>query len=128
MFGSLFAALTGQSATTETITRRVHQRRSADHCVSVISGKTYPVENWSQGGVLVYGDSRSFALNEQVNVTMKFRLRNEVIDVPHKARVVRKGHDKVAFEFTPATDAIRRKFQSVIDDFLTAEFVESQLT
>jgi hypothetical protein len=128
MFETLLAKLKGESASAAETMRRRFERRNSDHCVSVISGKTYPVENWSPGGVLIYGDSRSFAVKDEVDVTLKFRLRNEVIDVPHKAKVIRKSYDKVAFEFFPLTQQIKKSFQSVVDDYMAAEFAESQLT
>lgn len=128
MFETFFSKLKLEpDAAAEVAHRRRHERRASDHCVGVISGKTYPVENWSPGGVLIYGDSRPFALNEEVDVTLKFRLRNDVIDVPHKAKVVRKSYDKVAFQFFPLTQQIKKSFQSVVDDYLAAEFAESQL-
>jgi hypothetical protein len=129
MFESLISKLKGEpESSREEMVRRKHERRSADHCVGVIDGKTYPVENWSPGGVLIYGDSRPFALNDEVDVTIKFRLRSDVIDVPHTAKVVRKSYDKVAFEFAPLTQQIKKSFQAVVDDFVAAEFADSQLT
>ncbi len=128
MLESLFLKLIGGSAQAETGThRRHHDRRSVDHCVGVISGKTYPVENWSPGGLMIYGDSRSFSINEEVDVSLKFRLRSDVLDIPHKAKVVRKSHDKVAFQFLPLTAQIKRNFQSVVDDHLAGEFADSQV-
>ena len=129
MFETLLSKLKGEPipAQQDNIARRRFERRNADHCVGVIEGKTYPVENWSPGGVLIYGDSRPFALKDEIDVTIKFRLRNDVIDVPHKAKVIRKSHDKVAFEFFPLTQQIKKSFQSVVDDYLAAEFADSQL-
>lgn len=128
MFETLLSKLKGEPEDLSgEIHRRRHQRRNSDHCVGVIEGKTYPVENWSPGGVLIYGDSRPFGLNDEIDVTIKFRLRNDVIDVPHKAKVIRKSYDKVAFEFFPLTQQIKKSFQTVVDDFLAAEFAESQL-
>ncbi len=121
---------TGQTEPEETggnKARRLHRRRDVDQCVSVVDGKDYPVHNWSQGGALIFGDSRPFAMNNEVDVTLKFRIRDEIVDVPHKARVVRKSFDKVGLKFLPLTRQVKRVFQSVIDDYMTAEFAESQL-
>ncbi len=128
MFGSLLAKLKAEPDEMEDkgVYRRRHARRSDDYCVGVIAGTTYPVENWSPGGLMIYGDSRPFAVQGQVEVTMKFRVRDNVVDVPHMAKVVRKGYDRVAFEFLPLTSEISKFFQSVIDDHLAAEFAESQ--
>jgi hypothetical protein len=128
IFESLIAKLkSGMEASRNDVSRRRHTRRESDHCVGVIGGKTYPVENWSPGGVLIYGDSRAFSLNDEIDVTLKFRMRNDVLDVPHKAKVIRKSHDKVAFKFSPLTAQIRKNFQTVVDDYLAGEFADSQL-
>ena len=128
MLISFISRLMGESAEEASgMVRRRHDRRTYDHCVGVIAGKTYPVENWSPGGLMIYGDSRSFSINEEVDVNIKFRLRNEVVDIPHKAKVVRKSHDKVAFQFLPLTAQIKRSFQSVVDDYLAGEFADSQV-
>lgn len=127
MFESILATLKGQEDKSGE-SRRRFPRRECDKCVTVIGGKTYPVENWSQVGVLIYGDSRPFALNDQIDVMMKFKLRNDIIDIAHKAKVVRKTYDKVAFEFEPLSDQIKKGFQSVIDDYVATEFADSQLS
>ena len=77
--------------------------------------------------MLIYGDSRPFGINDEIAVTLKFRLRNEVIDVLHKAKVIRKSYDKVAFKFAPLTQQIKKSFQAVVDDYLAAEFADSHL-
>jgi hypothetical protein len=127
MFENLMAKLSSDPSDFDPAIRRAHIRREADHCVSVIEGKTYPVENWSPGGVLIHGDSREFGVNDEVDFTIKFKLRDDVIDVPHKAKVIRKSRDKVAFEFLPLTDQIKKSFLSVVDDYMAREFTESQV-
>jgi hypothetical protein len=129
MFNNFFSNFLGKSdAQDDQDSRRRYERRGTDRCVSVINGKTYPVENWSLGGLLVYGDPRPFGVENEIDVTLKFKMRNDIMDVPHKARVVRKSHDKIAFEFLPLTSQIRNRFQTVIDDYMAAEFADSQLT
>lgn len=126
MFGKLFSSLKNAGDTPSAQVRRRFSRRDCDKCVTVIGGKTYPVENWSLGGLLIHGDSRPFGIDNEIGVTMKFKLRDDIIDVPHKARVVRKSQDKVAFEFLPLTDQIHRSFQNVVDDHVAAQFADSQ--
>lgn len=128
MFATLLSAMRGRPGNDEIITRRRHDRRTGDKCVCVINGKTYPVVNWSLGGLLVYGDSRPFAVDNEINVTLRFKLRNDIIDIPHKGVVVRKARDKIAFEFMPLTRQIRKNLQSVIDDFVATRFADSQLS
>ena len=128
MFENIISTLQLQGEESKDATKRRHERRAQDRCVSVIAGKTYPVENWSQGGVLIFGDTKPFAMNSECDVTLKFKLRDEVMDLPHRARVVRKTKDHVAFEFSPLTQQIKKGFQAVIDDYLAAQFADSQLT
>ena len=107
--------------------RRASPRRSADNCVSVIDGKAYPVHNWSDGGLLLQADERLFSLAAPVEVTMKFRLSNKILDIPHRGKVIRKTRDKLAIQFEPIGKDIQRKFKQVVDDFVTREFMESQI-
>lgn len=107
--------------------RRKHPRRSSDSCVSVIGGKVYPVENWSYGGLLVRADDRLFGVNEEMDITVKFKLRDDVLDIPHKAKIVRKAPNKIALQFTPVSKKIQNAFDRVIDDFVAKSFVDSQL-
>lgn len=136
MFENLFSALQRKphNDDNDLASRRKHPRRDCDHCVSEIDGKTYPVENWSMGGALIYTDSRLFGLHKEIDVNLKFKLRDEVMEVPHKAKVVRKMPsnkagmpDRIALEFLPLSTQIKRRFQSVVDDFVSAEFADSQL-
>jgi len=107
--------------------RRASPRRSADNCISIINGKAYPVHNWSDGGMLVQADERMFTVAAPVEVTMKFRLSGKIVDIPHRGRVVRKTRDRLAIQFEPITRDIAQKFKQVVDDFVTREFMESQL-
>lgn len=107
-------------------TRRKSPRRAADNCVSVINGKAYPVHNWSDGGLLVQADERMFTVAAPVEVTMKFRLSNKIVDIPHRGRVIRKMRDRMAIQFEPLSREITQKFKQVVDDYVTREFAESQ--
>jgi hypothetical protein len=127
MLGTFFSTLLRESADDSAASRRRFDRRSCDRCVSVIGGRIYPVDNWSLGGLQIYGDPRPFGINEEIDVTLKFKLRSNIVAVPNKARVVRKAHDRVAFEFLPISHQIRKRFQSVVDDFVATEFADSQL-
>jgi len=107
-------------------TRRRSPRRVADNCVSVINGKAYPVHNWSDGGLMVQADERMFTMSSPVEITMKFRLSDKIVDIPHRGRVVRKMRDRMAIQFEPLTRDVTHKFKQVIDDYVTREFAESQ--
>jgi hypothetical protein len=126
MFANLFSSLRAENNNEEFAVRRKFSRRGADHCISVINGQPYPVENWSLGGLLIQADERIFSVNDELSITMKFKLSQKIVDIPHKARVVRKARNKIAFEFKPLTRAIQNNFQSVIDDYVASQFAASQ--
>src|SRR5262245_4931301 len=110
------------------IARRRHPRREDDRCVIVICGQAFPVENWSQGGILLNGDERLFSVHQDVDFTIKFKLREKILDVIHTARVVRKNPSKIALEFKPLGQNVVRSFQMVIDDAIARDFANSQAT
>ena len=127
MFGSLFTGLKAENTNEQFSTRRRFSRRSCDNSVVIIDGQIYPVENWSMGGVAINGDTRGFGVNTSVDMTIKFKLSEDVIDLPHTARVVRKTAHRVAFEFSPLTRNVQKGLQTVVDDYVSSRFAESQL-
>ncbi|MCF8496089.1 MAG: PilZ domain-containing protein [Alphaproteobacteria bacterium] len=126
MFAALLSTLRGQTGNDGISTRRRYTRHKNTKCVTLIGGKPYPVEDWSLGGVLVNADGRMFGVDNELDVTMKFKLRDEVMDIPQRARVVRKSHGKVAFEFMPLSNTARSNFQRVIDDVIASGFSGGQ--
>lgn len=106
--------------------RRVHERRQMDSCIAIVDGKAYPIENWSNGGVLLHGDDRLFSVDDTKDITMKFKVADRVVDVSHRGRILRKGRDKFVMQFSPLTQEVSRKFKQVIDDYVTQEFISSQ--
>lgn len=127
MFKGLFSALRSAPAADSPASRRRHLRRGSDRCVCVVNGTTYPIENWSLGGVLISSDERFFATGQEMALTLKFKLRNTIINLEHRGKVVRKAGGRVAVEFQPLSETIRRGFQQVIDDSVASEFVNSQV-
>jgi len=127
MLQTLLSSLKNNSSNDTEATRRRHPRRASDRCVVVIHGQTFPIENWSAGGLALVADDRLFGAHQQIEFTLKFKLRNTIIDVNHRGTVIRKGHHKVALEFEPLSQTIRRKFQQVIDDHNAGEFANSQV-
>ena len=127
MFGNILASLKTDTTATTKPSRRRYSRRNCDKCVSVIDDKMFPVIDWSIGGVQIAGDERAFGMNQEVEVMMKFQLRDDILNVPQKARVVRKNRSRIAFEFEPLNKETRAKLQSVVDDQIAREFTESQM-
>ncbi len=126
ILGKLIPSLDSDNERTETVSKRRYARRAGDHCVCVIDGKIYPVDNWSLGGFLIAADDRQFGINQNIDVTMKFKLRDTILDVPHKASVVRKSQGRVGLEFLPMSKKVKTSFQQVVDDFVSQSFVDSQ--
>lgn len=106
--------------------RRNDERRKMDSCIGIIDGKTYPIQNWSKGGVLLTGDDRNFSVDEAKNVTIKFKLTNRIMDVSHSGSILRKTRDKFVLQFAPLTQEVDRQFKQVVDDYVSQEFVNSQ--
>ncbi|MBI2233981.1 MAG: PilZ domain-containing protein [Micavibrio aeruginosavorus] len=126
MFSNFLAGLRSVTSNDTDETRRRSPRRGSDRCVAMVYGQTFPVENWSFGGVLLAADERLFGTGQDIDITLKFKLRNTIIDVSHRGHVVRKNNAKVAIEFEPLEKTIRRGFQQVIDDAVASEFATSQ--
>ena len=106
--------------------RRLHPRRGCDQCIGFINGKAHPVLDWSLGGLRVFADARPAVIGEEMDVELKFHLRDALINVKHKAKVVRKSNESVSFQFLPLPSDIRKTLNSVIDDFNAREFAGSQ--
>lgn len=79
------------------------------------------------GGVAINTDTRPFGVDDDFDMTIKFKLSNNVIELPHTGRVVRKNAHRVAFEFAPLSSMVRKGLQSVVDDYVSSRFAESQL-
>lgn len=126
MLQTFLSSLRSMSSNDKEASRRRHPRRKVDRCVAVICGQAFPVEDWSPGGVQIAADDRLFSTNQDMELTIKFKLRNTILDIAHRGRVVRKSNQKVAFEFDPLPQSIRRAFQQVIDDQVAREFANSQ--
>ena len=127
LFTDLIASLKAENNNSEYEVKRRHTRRDGDHCVAVIDGSIYPVQNWSMGGTLIRADERLFGVNDEIPVTMKFKLGNGIRDIPQLAKVIRKSHGRIALQFAPLTQNTQRVFQRVINDCMSTEFVESQM-
>lgn len=126
MFGKTISHSQASNTESQLRTKRRFSRRYDDHCVVIVHGQMHPVENWSKGGLLMTADDRLFAKGQEFKFTLKFKLRDEIIEVDHKAKIARKSSHKVALEFSPLTRAVKAQFQKVVDDFVAQRFAESQ--
>lgn len=106
--------------------KRREARRSDDRCVSIINGQMHPVENWSSGGMLITADERIFSIGQDCEFTLKFKLRDKMMEVDHKAKIIRKSPGKIALQYLPLTKDTQTGFQKVVDDYVSQRFAESQ--
>ncbi len=127
MFTSLARVLKTRDFENQASNRRIAPRREVDQCVGMIEGKNYPVENWSDTGILFAGNDKLFSIGEPKSIDLKFKLAEKVITVSHRGKIVRKAKNKFAIEFEPLTRDIQNKFQQIVDDFVTQEFADSQM-
>lgn len=106
---------------------RQDPRRGDDHCVGIVNGQMYPIRNWSNGGLLIVADERLFSIGQDCILTLKFKLRDDIIEVDNTAKVTRKSQGEVALRFDNTTPAMRADLQKVVDDFVTRRFADSQV-
>lgn len=109
------------------LSRREYARRSCDQCIGFVDGKAHPILDWSQGGAKIFADPRPVALGQEMDIEMKFHLRDGFVNIRHRAHVVRKWAEGFSVQFAPLTVDIRKNFQSIIDDYNAREFAGSQV-
>jgi hypothetical protein len=115
MFKKLLRRYGGRNTDNAPELRRTHPRRSHDRCIGYVNDKPLPVVNWSPGGALLSGDERLYSVGEEVEVTLTFKLEQRIVDIRHKARIIRKTRENIALQFAPLNDAIRGHFEAVMD-------------
>ena len=85
MFGKVISSPGTEDRSALLQKNRQHARRSDDRCVSIINGQMHPVENWSKGGMLISADDRLFGIDQECTFTLKFKLRDEIMEIDHNA-------------------------------------------
>ena len=119
--------LNDEETVQEISSRRRHHRQPGAGSVVVVGENAFPVEDWSQTGVLI--DARNnagLAIGDTFAFTLKFKLPHDTVTIRHQGRVVRTSRQGIAAEFMPLTTAVRREFGRVIDGFYSQNFSESQ--
>ena len=76
--------------------------------------------------MLITADERIFAIGQDCKFTLKFKLRDEMMEIDHKAKVIRKSPNKIALQYLPLTKDAQSSFQKVVDDYVSQRFAESQ--
>lgn len=95
------------------------QRRDVDISICEIDGTVYPVTNWSASGILLAGDERLFAKGEPVDMKLRFRLSDRILEIPHTGTVMRKTKGGFAVHFDPLPAEAAQNFSAVIDDYIS---------
>ncbi len=76
--------------------------------------------------MMISADERLFGIGQECVFTLKFKLRDEIMEIDHKAKIIRKAPSKVALQFLPLSKVVQSKFQQVVDDYVSQRFAESQ--
>ncbi len=76
--------------------------------------------------MMIAADERLFAIDQECVFTLKFKLRDEIMEIDHKAKIVRKAPSKIALQFLPLNKEVQTRFQKVVDDYVSQRFAESQ--
>lgn len=105
----------------DNVSRRAYPRRDSDRCIGVINGTIMPVADWSQGGLRVLGDARLYAVGQEMDVVMKFKLADDLVSIPQRGQVVRKAQDGFSIKFMPMSQEVRGRFQRVLSDIAANE-------
>jgi len=121
MNDKILAALASATNDNKELTRRRFPRRVKDICVADINGTTYPVQDWSQCGVLFTADGRAFEAGKDCAVVMKFKLADVVTEIPVTGVIVRASTKQVAVEFVDMTKKIEKAFAQVIEDSIAQD-------
>jgi len=127
MFKKHVSTLDREESAASSHVNRQTPRRSDDLCVVVVNGQMHPVENWSNGGMLLTADERLFSIGQDCVFTIKFKLRENIMEVDHKATIIRKAPGKIALQFDELPQPVQTNFQKVVDDYVSQRFVESQI-
>lgn len=125
MFSGMLEKFRSRSDHDDAQHRRTSARREGA-CVAEIGGRMYPVANWSQGGVLINADTRLFGVGQNADLTLRFQVENDVVDIPQHGKVVRKNPNQFALKFEEIDRETHRRFEKIIDHIATVEFVKSQ--
>ena len=107
--------------------RRFVRRKGNEKSVIEVNGKSFEVTDWSEGGAYFEGSDVPLALGQELDFTLKFRLRHGMVDVRHKGRIVRSAMKGVAVQFDPLNRDIKRQLDRVVDGMISENFMASQV-
>lgn len=94
-------------------TRRRYERRVDDTCIVKMAGQSYPVSDWSYGGLKLDTDGRAFQVGHIFDVTLSVKTQNRIWDIVHTASVIRRNDNNVALQFDPLPGHVRTQMEAV---------------
>ncbi len=108
--------------------RRRHIRLNGLRADVEMGQQSFPVRDWSQGGVFfeTLPDSR-LVEGDRLVATIRFRFPHETIAVQRELRVVRTARRGVAAEFAPMSNDDRKQFDRILDNYHAESFLASQV-
>lgn len=93
---------------------RTTPRRCDDLCAFSLNGSLHPVVDWSESGILISGDSKTFTVGQSYDFVLKFKLHDRIVELPHRGRVARKTSQSIAFHFEPLSAGENSKIHSLM--------------
>jgi hypothetical protein len=96
--------------------KRAYKRHETGQCAAIIRGQTFPVMNWSFGGIEITAGDDIFKDGQPVALTLKFKLSKTNLEIVHQGVVIRSHGGKTTIRFDPLKHNVMRGLQQVIDD------------
>jgi len=92
----------------------------------LISGQSYPILDWSMGGIQIDVSNFPYKLQDRIDLILKFELSISILDIPCRAKVVRKNSNHVGLKFEATSKHRREELFRVVDYNVANEFALSQ--
>ncbi len=127
MLKKFMSGLNAENVGDITETRRRHSRITDAFSTITIDDNAYAVKDWSQGGVFFQSPKLNYAIGDIVHFNLTFKMPFGDINVPHSAKITRKGVDGYAAQFCPLNRDTRTQFARVMDGVISRGFDETNI-
>ena len=105
---------------------RAHNRFVLPCSVCIIDSTIYPIVDWSMGGVQIVADPRMFSQNQELELILKFKLQDSIVEIPCNGEIVRKATDRLGIKLEPLNQEAHQLSMKVLDSCVVNEFANSQ--
>ena len=105
---------------------RAYNRFVLPCSVCIIDSPIYPIVDWSMGGVQIVADPRMFSQNQELELILKFKLQDSIVEIPCKGEIVSKATDRLGIKLEPLNQEARQLSMKVLDSCVVNEFANSQ--